>query len=63
MNQCTPSDKDVNQTTNKIRDVFGYVSVAGFAIITVYAIAKLTPVWLWSQDEEERRRSGMVDWQ
>jgi hypothetical protein len=61
MNQRNLSEKDVNRTTNKVRDAFGYVSVAGFAVITVYAIAKLTPVWLWSLDKEQRRRSGIVD--
>jgi hypothetical protein len=61
MNESNPSQKDVNRTTNKVRDAFGYVSVAGFAIITVYAIAKITPVWLWSLDAEDKRRSGTVD--
>ena len=58
MDDLKSSVQDPNRTTNKIRDAFGYVSVAGFAIITAYAILKLTPVWKENLDEEEKKRSG-----
>ncbi|WAH37783.1 hypothetical protein [Alicyclobacillus dauci] len=57
-----PIDKtnqnDVNRVTNKIRDVFGVVSVTGVSILTLYAIVKLTPVWKKSLDEVNNTNSS-----
>lgn len=48
----------VHRVTNKLRDSFGYISVAGMAIITVYAVLNLTPVWKKNLDEEQSSRSA-----
>jgi hypothetical protein len=60
MDDLSSSAKDFSRTANVVRDAFGYVSVVGFAIITAYALLKLTPVWQKNLDEEVNRRSGAV---
>jgi hypothetical protein len=54
MSNQNSSKKGVNEGTNKIRDAFGVVSVAGMSILTLYAIANMVPVWRKSLDEDQQ---------